>query len=81
LGFPLTLIFLFSPTPQNSIFDSLSPSYSCPAAVAINKAYMTGGEEWPAHLNASAEVYAKLKEISGIEQGEDDGGYYASFDQ
>jgi len=70
---------LFSP--QNSIFDSLAPSYSCPSAVKVNSAYMKGGVEWPAHLNASSDIYAKLREVSGIEKGADDGGFYASFDQ
>ncbi|KAL1717692.1 histidine phosphatase superfamily [Schizophyllum commune] len=61
--------------------DSLEPQYPCPAADDVRAAYTTGdnGTDWQHHLNATAELFAKLDAVSGIEK-DDDAGWHTWFD-
>lgn len=67
---------------QSSDFDSLEPTYSCPAANALVTNYTTGanGTLWQAHLTDAASLYANLDAVSGI-SNPDTGGWHVSFDQ
>jgi len=64
---------------QNSAFDSLSPSFSCPAANTVNAQYQGANTTWAAHLQLAASVYDKLDAVSGIPRN-DTGGWHVSFD-
>ena len=67
---------------EQSSFDSLEPTYSCPTASNILNDYTTGssGEEWQTHLTQASSLYAKLDQVSGI-SSPDTAGWHASFDQ
>ncbi|KAF8815519.1 phosphoglycerate mutase-like protein [Phlegmacium glaucopus] len=66
---------------EQSSFDSLEPTYSCPTSSSIFNDYTTGssGQEWQAHLTQAAPLYAKLDQVSGI-SSPDAAGWHVSFD-
>jgi len=67
---------------EQSSFDSLEPTYSCPKASSILDDFTTGssGQEWQAHLTQAAPLYEKLDRVSGI-LSPDTAGWHVSFDQ
>ncbi|KAH8811581.1 histidine phosphatase superfamily [Xylogone sp. PMI_703] len=62
---------------QPSGFDSLEPTYSCPAA-SNGFGQIQSGANWTAHLTAAASLYATLDNISGVSPS--NGGFHSSFD-
>ncbi|KAJ3873944.1 histidine phosphatase [Lentinula edodes] len=64
---------------QADAFDSLSASYSCPAADSIFTAYTTGSSNWTEHLVDGAELYEELDAVSGTAEN-DTAGWHTSFD-
>ena len=80
--FPLSSPQYISALIEQSSFDSLEPTYSCPTAYTILSNYTTGsgGEEWQTHLTQAASLYAKLDQVSGI-SSPDTAGWHVSFDQ
>ncbi|KAJ3886161.1 histidine phosphatase [Lentinula edodes] len=64
---------------QADAFDSLTASYSCPAAKSIFTAYTTDSSNWTEHLVDAAGIYEELDEVSGI-AADDTAGWHTSFD-
>jgi len=57
--------------------DSLEPQYACPAASSVFS-NIKSSPAWNDHLNAAANLYATLDDISGVSPA--DSGFHASFD-
>ncbi|PFH47577.1 hypothetical protein AMATHDRAFT_87663 [Amanita thiersii Skay4041] len=69
---------------QKPPFDSLEPTYPCPAADALRSGYAStnSGDKaagWVEHLERASDVYDALGKVSGIEKN-DSGGWHVSFD-
>lgn len=64
---------------QSSNYDSLEPSISCSLMGALRTNYTGSNPMWTAHLNASASLYARLDNVSGI-ANPDTGGWHTSLD-
>lgn len=58
---------------QSSSFDSLEPTYSCPAADTVLSGYTGSGTPWADHLTQAKPVYDKLDRVSGIQPGDSTG--------
>lgn len=64
---------------QNSAYDSLEPTYSCPKADSVLSGYQGSSGPWADHLEQAKPVYEKLDRVSGIQPG-DSTGFHKSFD-
>lgn len=64
---------------QSADYDSLEPTYSCPAANALRDAYEGSNFNWQAHLTAAAPLWSRLDAVSGI-SNPDNGGWHTSID-
>ncbi|KAL3425460.1 hypothetical protein PVAG01_02251 [Phlyctema vagabunda] len=62
---------------QPNGFDSLEPSYSCPASANLFSA-ISASSDWIGHLAAAGPLYAILDDISGVLPN--DSGFHASLD-
>ena len=65
---------------QSSTYDSLEPTYSCPAASALLSSYQGSNPAWTEHLNRSQELRNHFNAVSGIENN-DSAGWASSWDQ
>ena len=72
----------FTAVIQSSQWDSLEPTYSCPAADAIRSGGEGSNPLWTEHLLAAQSLYANLSAVSGVTANmtADKGGWYTSFD-
>lgn len=54
---------------QPPSIDSLEPSYACPSASSLHRAYAVGSsaENWTLHLDQSAALFTKLDSVSGVD--------------
>ncbi|KAM0786209.1 hypothetical protein ACM66B_007013 [Microbotryomycetes sp. NB124-2] len=63
---------------QSSSYDSLEPTYSCPAADKARSDNEGSNPNWQASLTGAKDLYARLDAISGIDPT--DGGWHSSID-
>ncbi|RPD63478.1 phosphoglycerate mutase-like protein [Lentinus tigrinus ALCF2SS1-6] len=75
---PATTARSFPVTTQPSPIDSIVPSYSCPAADAIRDAYQSV-PAWTDHLDANADLKARLDATLGTANRSDWASWYDHF--
>lgn len=63
---------------QPAAFDSLEPTFPCPAADKL-RAEIQQEDEWREHLFASAGLMARFDAVVGL--GQDDEAWHVSYDQ
>lgn len=77
--YPLAELGSYKALVQPSSYDSLEPTYSCPAASTIYNSYTGSNPAYQAHLLAAKSLYKKLDSVSGI-SSPDTAGWHVSFD-
>lgn len=63
---------------QPASFDSLEPSFRCPAADRVREEIQSE-DAWLQHLNVSAGLMARIDAVGGL--GPDDESWHVSYDQ
>ncbi|KAK4049967.1 hypothetical protein OIV83_003791 [Microbotryomycetes sp. JL201] len=63
---------------QSSNYDSLEPTYSCPAADQARSANEGSNANWTASLSGASDLFARLDAVSGVDPS--DGGWHSSID-